>query len=206
MTQLGTKVDPRTDHIQVDGDTLRLPQSVTYLLYKPRGVITTLDDPQGRRTVADFLPPDAPIVRPVGRLDYDSEGLLLLTNDGDLAMRLTSARYKVDKEYEVKVRPIPPDNQIERLRRGIVLDGRKTSPVKINVVGRNEKSGVATLIFTLHEGRNRQIRRMIEAVGSSVTMLKRVRIGFLGDKGLTAGQVVRMGEKDMERLRQSVGL
>src|SRR5690606_14496119 len=154
---------------------------VHYLLNKPAGVITTASDPQGRPTVVSLVPPE-PRVFPVGRLDADSEGLLLLTNDGDLAHRLTHPSLGVDKEYLVEVDGEPHRGALRRLREGVELADGLTAPAKVALLGDR------TLRITIHEGRNRQMRRMCEAVGTPVQRLVRTRIGPLRDRRLAPGE------------------
>ncbi|MEO7442117.1 MAG: pseudouridine synthase, partial [Acidimicrobiales bacterium] len=152
-----------------------------YLLNKPAGVVTTARDPQGRRTVIDLVPLE-PRVYPVGRLDADSEGLLLLTNDGELTHRLTHPSFGVEKQYLVEVEGTPSPQALHRLREGIDLEDGRTAPAKVAAV-----AGSA-LRITIHEGRNRQVRRMCAAVGHPVTRLVRIRIGPLAERGLRPGQ------------------
>jgi 23S rRNA pseudouridine2605 synthase len=179
---LGRRVDPETDRIEVDG--LRVPVRpglVTYLLNKPRGVVSTASDPQGRPTVVALVPAE-PRVFPVGRLDSDTEGLLLLTNDGDLAHRLTHPSFGVDKEYLAQVEGNPSPAVLRRLREGVDLDDGRTAPAKATLVA----PGVIGLV--IHEGRNRQVRRMLEAVGHPVRRLVRTRIGPLAERRLKPGE------------------
>jgi len=154
---------------------------VYYLLNKPRGVVTTAADPEGRATVVDLVPLE-PRVFPVGRLDYDSEGLLLLTNDGELAHRLTHPRFGVEKEYLVEVEGTPSPAALRRLREGVALDDGMTAPARVG------KVAATALRMTIHEGRNRQIRRMCEKVGHPVVRLVRTRIGPLTDRQLKPGE------------------
>ena len=165
VREMGTKADLATDDIRVDGRRIKSAEKLRYiLLYKPAGYVTTRSDPQRRRTVIDLLQGVREYVYPVGRLDYDTEGLLLLTNDGDLAARLTHPRHGVERTYEAKVAGMPDDEAIDRLRNGIPLDGRRTLPAEVLLLnkGRRDRSGV--LRITIREGRNRQVRRMCEAV------------------------------------------
>jgi 23S rRNA pseudouridine2605 synthase len=180
---LGRRVDADHDVVEVDGAPVGLRDDlVYYLLNKPAGVVTTARDPHGRRTVVDLVPA-APRVFPVGRLDADTEGLLLLTNDGALANRIAHPRHGVDKEYLATVAGgrVPPGD-VRRLREGIVLDDGVTAPAKVS----QPEPGL--LRITIHEGRNRQVRRMCEAVGRPVTRLVRVRIGPLADRRLAPGE------------------
>jgi 23S rRNA pseudouridine2605 synthase len=179
---LGRRVDPAVDRMTLDGVLLPvLPGLVHYVLNKPVGVLTTADDPHGRRTVVALVP-DEPRVFPVGRLDADSEGLLILTNDGDLAQRLTHPSFGVEKEYLAEVEGVPSPAALRRLRQGVDLDDGVTAPATVGVVG----PGVLRIV--IHEGRNRQIRRMTEAVGHPVRRLVRTRIGPLSEPGLGPGQ------------------
>lgn len=187
---LGTKADPAADDIRVDGRRIRRAAERRYLLLnKPTGVVSTRADPQGRPTVIQMVGAAGEYLFPVGRLDYDSEGLLLLTNDGDLAARLTHPRHGVEKVYHAVVSGRPGARAIARLERGVVLDGRLTAPARVTrmkSVGR--RGGVETLLeVVLHEGRNRQVRRMCEVVGHPVVRLTRVRVGPIADPCLAPG-------------------
>lgn len=191
VTTPGTKADPERDHIKVRGRLLNpLLQSrakVYVLLNKPRGYLTSLADPEGRPLVSELVPHTLGRLHPVGRLDFNTEGLLLLTNDGEFTNFITSARNHVAKVYEVKVKGVPPDDAIERLRRGITLeDGVRTAPAEITK--RDESETNAWYEVVLHEGRNQQIRRMFDAIGHSVIKLRRVKIGFLKDERLAPKQ------------------
>ncbi len=178
---LGRRVDPEADLIEVDGAQIGVKAGlVHYLLNKPTGVLTTADDPQGRPTVVELVPAE-PRVFPVGRLDADSEGLLLLTNDGDLTHRLTHPSFGVDKEYLVEVEGEPHRGALSRLREGVELDDGRTAPAKVALLD------ARLLRITIHEGRNRQVRRMCEAVGFPVVRLVRTRIGPLTDRTLPPG-------------------
>ncbi len=183
-SELGSKADPATDGIRVDGKPIHAPRQVIYLaLNKPRGCVTTLSDPEGRPTVMDYLKGIQERVYPVGRLDFHTEGLLLLTNDGEFANRVMAGASGVPKTYWVKVAGPPKENDLERLRRGIVLDGRKTRPAEIRFLRRDEaklsgqKAGNPWFEMVLREGRQNQIRRMFERIGNPVRKLKRVGIG-----------------------------
>jgi 23S rRNA pseudouridine2605 synthase len=182
LATLGDKVDAEVDAIEVDGVPVAVaPGLVYYLLNKPAGVVTTAADTHGRRTVVDLVPAE-PRVFPVGRLDQDSEGLLLLTNDGDLTHRLTHPSFGVEKEYLVEVEGAPSRGALRRLRDGVELEDGVTAPAKVSAVAPN------LLRLTIHEGRNRQVRRMCEAVGHPVVRLVRSRIGTLTDRVLGPGQ------------------
>jgi len=179
---LGRRVDTSNDMVEVDGVPIGVrPGLVYYLLNKPEGVITTAHDPQGRPTVVELVPPE-PRVYPVGRLDLDTSGLLLLTNDGDLANRLAHPSHGVEKEYLAEVRGRPSSGVVRRLREGVELDDGRTAPARVS------QPDPGVLRITIHEGRNRQVRRMCEAVGYPVLRLVRVRIGPLRDASLAPGQ------------------
>jgi 23S rRNA pseudouridine2605 synthase len=181
VAMLGARVDPDVDLVEIDGAPVPLRAGlVHYLLNKPRGVVTTAADTHGRRTVVDIVPPE-PRVYPVGRLDIDTEGLLILTNDGELTHRLTHPSFGVEKEYLAEVEGRPGPNVIARLRRGVELDDGPTAPARVS------SPSPGLLRITIHEGRNRQVRRMCEAVGHPVTRLVRVRIGPITDHRLAPG-------------------
>jgi pseudouridine synthase len=191
VTTPGTKADPERDHIKVRGrlinPLLKSRELVYVLLNKPRGYLTSLADPEGRPLVTELLPHSLGRLHPVGRLDFNTEGLLLLTNDGEFTNYITSARNRVAKVYEVKVKGVPPEDAIERLRRGITLeDGVRTAPAEIKMT--DESATNSWYEVVLHEGRNQQIRRMFDAIGHSVIKLRRVKIGFLKDERLAPKQ------------------
>ena len=201
--ELGTKADPATDDVHVDGRRIKGTERRRYiLLNKPAGVVTTRSDPQRRRTVLDVLRGVKEYIYPVGRLDYDSEGLLLLTNDGDLAARLTHPRHGVERVYEAHVAGMPDDEAVGRLRRGVHLDGQRTLPAKVTLAnrGRRDKNGV--LRVTIREGRNRQIRRMCESVGHPVRVLRRVQIGPLTDRRLAPGHWRELTPAEVDLLQR----
>lgn len=201
VTELGVKVDPAVDRVAVDGVEVRLADGPVYLaLHKPAGVMTTMRDPQGRRTVADLFPPDSPAgLFPVGRLDYDTEGLLLLTTDGDLAHVLMHPRHHVDKTYVATVSGVPDEGDLARLREGIVLDDGATAPARARVLER--AAGGAVVELTIREGRKRQVRRMLSAVGHPVTRLVRVAFGPVALGGLAAGAVRALTPAEVEALK-----
>jgi pseudouridine synthase len=188
IREMGVKADPSTDDIRVDGRRVKSAERLRYiLLNKPKGYVTTRSDPQRRRTVIDLLEGVREYVYPVGRLDYDSEGMLLLTNDGDLAARLTHPRHGVERTYEARVAGTPDDDALERLRKGIPLDGHRTLPATVVMVPPRRRHEDTILLVTIREGRNRQVRRMCEAVGHPVQTLKRTRIGPVADRRLQPG-------------------
>ena len=209
VTEVGSKADPEVDHVKVDGKHLRIRKVKRYfLLNKPRGVLVTREDPEGRQTVLGLLGRRIPgRVVPVGRLDLDSEGLLILTDDGDLVQKLTHPSGGCTKEYEVKVAGIPTPSQISRLSRGILLpdDSRRTAPATIELISTTpEKNGVggnSWLKVTLMEGRSRQIRRMFDLVGHPVAKLRRVAIGPIRDRVLRPGDFRALYEAEVAALR-----
>jgi 23S rRNA pseudouridine2605 synthase len=206
VTTLGTKADPERDHIKVRGrlinPRLDARQKVYVLLNKPRGYLTSLADPEGRPLVIELIPTSLGRLHPVGRLDFNTEGLLLLTNDGDFTNFITSARNKVKKVYEVKVKGLPSDKGIERLRRGITMDdGVRAAPVEIKETGATGTNVWFEVV--LHEGRNQQIRRMFEAIGHSVVKLRRSAIGFLRDEKLAIGQWRLLTSVEVGRLMRA---
>jgi 23S rRNA pseudouridine2605 synthase len=203
VRELGSKADPGHDDIRVDGRRIKVVQQHRYiLLNKPRGYVTTRSDPQRRPTVIDLLHSVREYVYPVGRLDFDSEGLLLLTNDGDLAARLTHPRHGVARVYEARVLGVPDTHDLDRLSRGVTIDGRPTGPAQVVLrpVGRRGDDS-ATLIVTIREGRNRQVRKMCEAIGHPVTHLKRVAIGPIRDAKLPLGRWRDLTAAEVTKLR-----
>jgi 23S rRNA pseudouridine2605 synthase len=182
VADLGRRVDVERDTVAVDGVPIGIRDGlVYYVLNKPRGVVTTAADTHGRPIVLDLVPAE-PRVFPVGRLDADTEGLLLLTNDGDLTHRLTHPSFGVDKEYLVEVEGQPSTGAVRRLREGVDLDDGRTAPAKVALIAPN------LLRITIHEGRNRQIRRMCDAIGHPVVRLVRSRIGTLAERRLKPGE------------------
>lgn len=202
VRELGTKADPAVDDIRVDGRRVKLAERHRYvLLNKPRGYVTTRSDPQRRPTVMELIAGVREYVYPVGRLDFDTEGLLLLTNDGDLAARLTHPRHEVARVYEVRVLGVPDAHDIERLSRGVTIEGRRTEPAHVQLTpGRHE--GHATLRITISEGRNRQVRKMFDAIGHPVDYLRRIAIGPLKDARLRQGQWRDLTEAEVAALRK----
>lgn len=190
VNKLGAKADPEKDHVKVNGKLinpqLKSREKIYVLLNKPKGYLSSVSDPEGRPLVTELLPPSLGRIHPVGRLDFNTEGLLLLTNDGEFTNFITAARNQVEKVYEVKVKGVPSDAAIERLRRGVTLeDGTRTAPAKITKVSETQTNAWYEVI--LHQGRNQQIRRMFELIGHSVLKLRRARIGFLRDDKLKPG-------------------
>jgi 23S rRNA pseudouridine2605 synthase len=198
--QLGDRADLNCDQVEVDGRKLaRAEKQVTVLLNKPRGYVTTLDDPQGRAQVTDLISSIPQRLFPVGRLDYNTEGLLLLTNDGDLAQHLSHPRHHVRKTYLVKVSGLLGKEMIDRLQQGLVLEDGPTAPAEVARVRR-----VGTHCWfelSLYEGRNRQVRRMCEAIGLQVNRLKRIQLAFLDLSGVATGSYRRLRDAEVTRLK-----
>ncbi len=199
VAELGARVVPGRSTVTVDGVPIgTLPGLVYYLLNKPRGVVTTASDPQGRATVVELVP-RAPRVFPVGRLDADTEGLLVLTNDGVLAQHLAHPRHGVEKEYLAELESSPSPGDLRRLREGVELDDGRTAPAKASLVGER------ALRIVIHEGRNRQVRRMCDAIGHPVERLVRVRIGPISDRSLRPGEWRHLSPPEVRSLSGSPG-
>jgi 23S rRNA pseudouridine2605 synthase len=205
VMQMGVKVDPDST-IAVDGQPIATPKLYTVALYKPAGVVTTLSDPQGRPTIVKYLPDYGCQLKPVGRLDMDTSGLLLVTNDGEMANRIAHPRHGIEKEYQAIVRGIPDETALNHLRKGVFVEGRKTAPAKVFLGRVEERAGTTMLKIILHEGRKRQVRLMCEAVGHPVITLKRVRVGSLVLKGMRAGEARLLSKVEVDKLRHEVGL
>ncbi|MGH7787839.1 MAG: pseudouridine synthase, partial [Candidatus Binatia bacterium] len=203
VTELGTRAHPGRDKIAIDGKPLRAAAPPIYLLLnKPVGVMTTLDDPEGRQTVANLLHGVRQRVFPVGRLDYHSAGLLVLTNDGDLALRLTHPRYGIKKTYQAKVKGHADAGALDALRHGVRLDDGVSAPAFVRVLESRESK--AWLEITLSEGKNRQVRRMCEAVGLPVEKLVRVALGPLKLGKLPVGAWRALTADELAHLRAAV--
>jgi len=201
VTELGTKADREKDRITVDGKPVRLEANKLYiLLYKPVGYMTTMKDPEGRPIVTDLLKGIKERVYPVGRLDYNTEGLLLLTNDGALANRLAHPSHEVDKGYLVRIRGKVTPTQLKHLALGVDLDDGRTAPAQVSLVRESEQN--CWISLTIHEGRYRQVRRMCEAVGLTVVRLKRSRYGFLEIGELKPGEYRLLTQAEVERLQK----
>ena len=200
IRELGTKVTA-SDSIEVNGIKIEKEKKVYFLLYKPRGVISAVSDDRGRKTVFDLFPHVEERIFPVGRLDYETSGVLLLTNDGDFSNLLTHPRYNIDKTYVAKIKGLPRREDLKKLERGIMLEDGKTAPAKVKVLSSDREQGKSIIAITIHEGRNRQVRRMFEAIGCPVLKLKREQFAFLGLHGLNAGESRELTAHEVKQLR-----
>lgn len=202
VTVLGTKADPDRDHIRVNGKLIRIQEKRIYLLLnKPPGFVSTLRDPENRPTVIALLKGIRERVYPVGRLDYASSGLLLLTNDGELANLMMSRASEFPRTYQVKLEGAPAAGGLEKLKHGIPLDGRRTAPAQVKLLPSRTERAKPWYEITLTEGRYHQVRRMFERIGQGVLKLKRVRIAFLTDEGLPLGQFRHLTSHEVARLK-----
>lgn len=200
VKELGTKVSS-SDKVEVNGIPIEREEPVYFMLYKPRGVISSVSDDKGRKVVTDFFPQLDKRIYPIGRLDYDTSGLLLLTNDGEFANILMHPKYEVEKVYVAKLKGIPTREQIKKLERGIKLEDGLTAPAKVKLLSFDRRKDTSIYEITIHEGRNRQVRRMFEAIGYPVLKLKRERYGFLDLKGLVAGEYRELLPHEVKQLR-----
>ncbi len=199
VTTLGIKVDPDRQRIECDGKPVQLSEEKVYfLLNKPKGFVCTLHDPQGRPTVVSLLRSVPQRLFPVGRLDVDTEGALILTNDGEFAHRILHPRFEIHRTYRARVRGCPSEDKLDRLRRGVVIDGRRTWPARVRVIRRS--AGASELEITIHEGRKRQVRKMCAAIGHPVENLRRIAYGGLGLGSLPVGKFRRLSQRDLNRL------
>ena len=205
VTEMGVKVGLEDD-VRVDGKPIQIAKQVTLVLNKPVGYVTTLSDPQHRPTVKRLLPDLGVQLKPVGRLDMDTEGLLIFTNDGELAHRLAHPRYGVEKEYLATVSGDPKEEDLDKLRKGIYIEGGRAAPAKVERLRSERKTDTAQVRITIHEGRKRQVRLMFAAIGHPVQSLKRIRYAFLTTKGMPPGSCRLLGKKEVDALKQIVGL
>ncbi len=201
VTDLATKVNEEKDRVLLDGNVISPVSEYSYIMmYKPKGCVTTLKDDKGRKTVYSYLEDlNIPHLVPVGRLDYDTEGLLLLTNDGDLVHALTHPSHEVPKTYVVKVEGQVLEHKLAQLRKGVEIDGVKTAKAKVKLI--EFKDDISRFEMTIHEGRNRQIRKMFEAVGEEVIFLKRISIGNVRLGGLARGKYRYLSYAKIEYLK-----
>ncbi|WP_066366576.1 23S rRNA pseudouridine(2605) synthase RluB [Neobacillus fumarioli] len=200
VTELGLKVSP-SDQVEVNEIPIEKEEPVYFLLYKPRGVISSVHDEKGRKVVTDFFPGVEERIYPIGRLDYDTSGLLLLTNDGEFANLLMHPRSEIEKVYVAKIKGIPLKENLRKLEKGIRLEDGKTAPAKVKLLSVDKKKHTAIVEITIHEGRNRQVRRMFEAIGHEVMKLKRERYGFLTLDGLKAGEARELSPHEVKQFR-----
>ncbi|MCQ2363119.1 MAG: rRNA pseudouridine synthase [Acidaminococcaceae bacterium] len=200
VNELGVKADPSRDKIIVDGKPLMAKTKSYYMFYKPRGVVTTMKDPEGRKCISDFVKGLGERVYPVGRLDYNTEGLLLLTNDGELAQKLTHPSYEIRKTYRVKVLGIVPFAKLDKLRMGVELEDGLTAPATVDLIGYDRERGMTEFNITIHEGRNRQVRRMCDVIGFPVRDLQRTKMGPLALRGLGRGKIRELDDDEVQLL------
>ncbi|WP_210469221.1 pseudouridine synthase [Sporosarcina sp. 6E9] len=200
VTELGTRVSS-TDQVEVEGIQIVKEENVYYLLYKPRGVISTANDDKGRKTVVDFFPHIEERIFPVGRLDYDTSGVIILTNDGDFSYLMTHPKFEIKKTYIAKVKGIPSRDNLRKLERGIELEDGMTAPANVKMQSMDKKAQTAIVEITIHEGRNRQVRRMFDAIGCPVDSLKREEFAILSTRGLNAGEARELTLHEVKQLR-----
>lgn len=203
VRELGVKADPAKDVIAVNGKRIRTEDKLYLLFNKPKGVITSVHDEKGRSVVTDYLKGVKERVYPVGRLDYDTEGLLLLTNDGELANLLTHPRHHVPKTYHATVEKVPHGAALEKLQKGIKLEDGMTAPAEVEYHDVDPEGKMATIAITIREGRNRQVRRMFEAIHHPVVRLKRVSFGGLTLDNLQRGKYRKLSEQEVKLLREA---
>ncbi|WP_042162685.1 pseudouridine synthase [Paenibacillus gorillae] len=203
VTTLGVKADSATDVITVNGKPIRSEKKVYLMLNKPKGVITSAKDPQGRKVVADFLPGIRERVYPVGRLDYDTEGLLLLTNDGEFANLLTHPSHHVPKTYYATVEGVPHGSLLDQLKKGVMLEDGMTAPAEAEYQDVDPEGKQSTIRITIYEGRNRQVRRMFDAIKHPVIRLRRVKFGDLGLHNMARGQFRHLTPVEVKELREA---
>lgn len=200
VKELGCKVTS-TDKVEVNEIQIEREEPVYFILYKPRGVISSVKDDKGRKVVTDFLPEIKQRIYPVGRLDYDTSGLILLTNDGEFANQLMHPSSEIEKVYVAKIKGIPPREKVRALEKGVQLEDGKTAPAKVNVISIDKKKQTSIIELTIHEGKNRQVRRMLEAIGHEVVKLKRERYGHLTLQGLSVGEMRELTPHEVKQLR-----
>ncbi|PZE21983.1 pseudouridine synthase [Paenibacillus xerothermodurans] len=200
VTAMGVKVDPTQDVILVEGKPIRQQKKVYVLFHKPKGVITSASDPGGRKIVTDYLKDISERIYPVGRLDYDTEGLLLLTNDGDFANLLTHPKHHVPRTYHATVKGVPHGTLLDKLRNGIELEDGMTAPAEVEYHDINPESNETVVSITIYEGRNRQVRRMFDAIGFPVVRLRRVMFGPLALTGVGRGRYRHLTPQEVKEL------
>lgn len=200
IQELGYQIDPINDKVKVNGKTIATEDKVYILLNKPIGYVTTASDPQNRKIVLDLLKGVTHRVYPVGRLDIDTSGLLLLTNDGELAHKMTHPKFELDKVYVAQVKGIPSKQALQKLQEGIMLEDGMTAPAQVKLMQMEDE--VATIEIIIHEGRNRQVRRMFETIGHPVKKLHRKRVGFLTLKNLKSGTFRHLEPNEIMQLKR----
>lgn len=202
VTELGTKIDENRDKVFVDNKKIVLEDKVYLILNKPKGIVTTLKDEKGRMTVIDLIKDVPQRVYPVGRLDYNTEGLLILTNDGELTNKLIHPSFKIYKTYIAKLKGIPQEEKLDILRVGVKLEDGVTAPARVNVLEIDKLTNSAKIEIVIHEGKNRQVRRMFEAIGYPVKSLKRIKFASLTIDGLPRGRYRYLSETEVENLKR----
>lgn len=201
VKKLGVQVDPKNDLVTIDDGAIRIKGEYEYyILNKPTGYVTTVKDPQGRKTVMDLIPESRKRLYPIGRLDYNTSGLLLVTNDGDLTQKLTHPSFELGKTYLAKVRGEVNLLDIAKLRAGVDIGGFITSKAEVNLISSNENESKVKL--TIHEGKNRQVRKMFNAIGKEVLELERIAIGKLDLSGIKVGECRPLSEKEIKYLKE----
>ena len=204
VREMGVRVGPK-DEILVEGNAISKEAKEYYLLYKPRGVVTTVSDDKHRKTVVDLIPTTARIY-PVGRLDYDTTGVLILTNDGTLANGLMHPKNRIDKCYVAKVKGVPDAKGLKLLQRGIVVDRMKVRASRVKMKKVDKKNDTCMIYLTIHDGRNHQVKKMLESIGSEVLKLKRESVSFLTLDGLNSGEYRRLNPKEIHKLYHEIGI
>lgn len=202
VTTLGVKVDPSQDFIKVDGKPIRRQSKVYVIFNKPKGVITSAQDPEGRKTVTEFFKNIKQRIYPIGRLDYDTEGLLLLTNDGEFAHLLTHPKHHVPRTYLATVKGVPHGSLLDKLKNGIELDDGMTAPAEVEYQDVRPENNEAVVKITIYEGRNRQVRRMFDAIHHPVIKLKRIQFGPLQLSGIPRGKFRHLTPQEVNELRK----
>ena len=204
VREMGVRVGPK-DVILVEGNAISKVAKEYYLLYKPRGVVTTVSDDKHRKTVVDLIPTTARIY-PVGRLDYDTTGVLVLTNDGTLANGLMHPKNRIDKCYVAKVKGVPDAKGLKLLQKGIVVDRMKVRASRVKMKKVDKKNDTCMIYLTIHDGRNHQVKKMLESIGSEVLKLKRESVSFLTLDGLNSGEYRRLNPKEIHKLYHEIGM
>lgn len=201
VTKMGVVIDPENELVEVAGRAIKDQEEKIYiLLNKPKGYITTMYDPRGRARVIDLIKNLKTRIYPVGRLDYETEGLLLLTNDGGLAYALTHPSHRIPKTYLAWVDGIPPAEKLSQMAKGVMLEDGFTAPANVCLKGKNKRGAILEII--IHEGRKRQVRRMCDCVGYPLYRLKRINLGFLDLGGLKPGEYRRLTAKEVEKIKK----